>query len=123
MSSPFEFVTLGSLDHEAFVARIDPEIGGAEELLRALYYMLWFPGYFGFNWNALEDCLSDLSWIPQQRIHLVHSSLPRLPAQDLMSYLEVLRDVAVGFAASGEKQFKVIFPAETKADIESILLG
>lgn len=34
---------------EVFYVRIDPGISVPGELLRSLYYLLWFPGYFGFN--------------------------------------------------------------------------
>ncbi|NHT17178.1 barstar family protein [Cellulomonas sp. IC4_254] len=29
--------------------------------------LLEFPGYFGFNWSALEDCLTDLDWFATPR--------------------------------------------------------
>jgi RNAse (barnase) inhibitor barstar len=32
-----------------------------ETLLHALYQACELPGWFGFNWDALLDCLSDLS--------------------------------------------------------------
>jgi hypothetical protein len=32
---------------------------------------LQFPDYFGANWDALEDCLTDLSWIAPQPSHYV----------------------------------------------------
>ncbi|WP_416383711.1 barstar family protein [Pseudomonas guariconensis] len=69
---PFKFVDIPpSYDAaEVFYVRIDPSIGVAEELIRALYYLLWLPGYFGFNWDALYDCLRDLSWIPCHKIVL-----------------------------------------------------
>jgi RNAse (barnase) inhibitor barstar len=31
-------------------------------LLRAIAETLGFPDWFGENWDALEDCLTDLSW-------------------------------------------------------------
>jgi RNAse (barnase) inhibitor barstar len=31
--------------------------------LREFSEVLGFPSYFGFNWNALSDCLTDLSWL------------------------------------------------------------
>lgn len=33
-------------------------------LFRRLATALEFPGWFGHNWDALADCLSDLAWLP-----------------------------------------------------------
>jgi hypothetical protein len=30
-----------------------------------------FPSWFGHNWDALADCLADLSWAPSERGYLV----------------------------------------------------
>lgn len=34
------------------------------ELLRRFADALDFPAWFGHNWDALADCLGDLSWMP-----------------------------------------------------------
>lgn len=45
------------------------EAGGARDkhtLLARIADALEFPQWFGHNWDALADCLSDLSWLPRQ---------------------------------------------------------
>jgi hypothetical protein len=34
------------------------------DLLAVLGRSLQFPEYFGNNWDALDECLADLSWLP-----------------------------------------------------------
>ncbi|HCX33954.1 MAG TPA: hypothetical protein DHV08_10620 [Rhodocyclaceae bacterium] len=38
-------------------------VRGKADFLAALASALAFPDWFGFNWDALEDCLGDLSWM------------------------------------------------------------
>jgi hypothetical protein len=41
-------------------------IRDAAALFDACADTLQFPAYFGNNWDALQDCLGDLSWLPPQ---------------------------------------------------------
>ena len=106
---------------DVFYVRIDPGISLSEELLRSLYYLLWFPGYFGFNWDALYDCLRDLGWIPCRKIVLVHEVLPNLPEKDLKIYLEILRDSIFDLKDNQEYKLEVFFRYTDKCMIENIL--
>ena len=36
---------------------------------------LQFPAYFGKNWDALDECLHDLSWLPGRRVALLVDGL------------------------------------------------
>ncbi|MCU1719277.1 barstar family protein [Pseudomonas sp. 5P_3.1_Bac2] len=120
---PFKFVDIPpSYDAaEVFYVRIDPSIGIAEELIRALYYLLWLPGYFGFNWDALYDCLRDLSWIPCHKIVLVHVNLPELPREDLQVYLEILRDAVLDWVGDEEHEIEVVFREIDRLTVENLL--
>ncbi|GAA2618261.1 barstar family protein [Actinomadura fulvescens] len=46
-------------------------IRGKESLLRACAAVFEFPDWFGDNWDALEDCLTDLSWASGQEGYLI----------------------------------------------------
>ncbi|APX74748.1 barstar family protein [Achromobacter insolitus] len=121
--SPFKFLDgMPSCDAaEVFYVRIDPEISLSGELLRALYYQLWFPGYFGFNWDALYDCLMDLGWIPCHKVTLVHSVLPNLPEDDLIAYLEVLRDAVQNWTGHDAHELEVFFGVTDRHAVEALL--
>lgn len=106
---------------EAFVARVDPAIADTDELLRSLYYLLWFPGCFGFNWNALSDCLRDLDWISENKVRIVHESLPGIPDSNLRIYLEVLKDSVLDWIDDEGHQLEVFFHEKDKDEIERLL--
>jgi len=56
---------------------------------------LKFPDYFGHNWDAVEECLTDLEWLPAKGyILLVTNAEGVLPEdeEEYETFLEILRD-------------------------------
>ncbi len=46
-----------------------------DTLLAALGWALEFPDYFGANWDALEECLTDMAWRPGAiALHVGHAA-------------------------------------------------
>lgn len=65
---------------------------------------LRFPDWFGHNWDALADCLSDLEWLPADGyvLLLAHADLFRGRAEaDFVVALEILQQAARGWAEAG----------------------
>lgn len=55
-----------------FVATVDrAPVFNKETLMHALYQSGRFPAYFGFNWDAVADCLTDFSWMEAKGYFLV----------------------------------------------------
>jgi RNAse (barnase) inhibitor barstar len=66
-------------------------------LLAALSRSLGFPDWFGGNWDALQDCLGDLSWRPAPGyvVALEHcQGLEKRARADFETLLEVLAATA-----------------------------
>ena len=40
---------------------------------------LLLPDYFDGNWDALDDCMRDLSWLPEHDLTLVFQGLAHVP--------------------------------------------
>ena len=56
---------------------------------------LKFPDYFGHNWDALEECLADLEWLPAKGYILLITDASHVLPNDEAEYetfLEILRD-------------------------------
>lgn len=81
-------------------------IHGRHDVLAALAKALGFPDWFGGNWDALEDCLGDLSWRPASGHVLVFESFPR--GDELGVLLDVLRSSAQ-FWTGRSRPFFAIF--------------
>ena len=116
VANPQEF-----LPAQAYVARITANVNSAQKLLDVLYSSLNLPGYFGFNWNALYDCLRDLDWTKQKLIVIVHESLPELTLSDLQAYLEVLEKSATSWRPGESHELQVVFNETDRARIDAII--
>jgi hypothetical protein len=85
-----------------------------EEILVRIARALDFPDWFGGNWDALEDCLSDLSWLEAQGWVLVFRDFEALSRDDLGVLMDVLGSSAEYWAEQGRLFFAVfIDPART----------
>ncbi len=87
------------------VAEVDLAGGNA---LEALARGLSFPAWFGNNWDALEDCLGDLSWRAGDAHLLVLAHAERLAKDDLGVLLDVLRVSAEYWAGRAKPFFAVV---------------
>jgi len=80
---------------------------------------LEFPDYFGHNWDALEECLVDLEWLPARGyIFLITDATHVLPDDEAEyeTFLEILRDAGeawgngqAGMGARRATPFHVLF--------------
>jgi hypothetical protein len=103
-----------------FIARIPAGIADREALFSALSAELNFPDYFGRNWDALFDCLRDLSWIAAPHVVLVHEDIPALPDDGLTIYLEILSDAARDENRVDSHRLVVVFPVAARSRIEAL---
>ena len=83
------------------LVRIDAQ----EALFEGMAKALDFPAWFGRNWDALEDCLGDLSWRPGRGHVLVFDGYPGGDALGVL--LDVLRSSAQFWAQRGRPFFAV----------------
>lgn len=58
------------------------EVRTDQELFSVVAAAMQFPDYFGNNWDALDECLGDMDWLPSD------------------GYLLVLRDATKGWSKS-----------------------
>ena len=77
-------------------------------LLRKIAATLGFPDWFGENWDALEDCLTDMSWREAQGHVLVFEGFQFLPEDDLGVLIDVLISAAEFWADQDKPFFAVL---------------
>lgn len=90
------------------VARVDLAGAAAKEaLLGRIAQALAFPDWFGGNWDALEDCLGDLSWSPATGHVLLIDGAEGLPADERGILADILASAAALWKERGRPFFAV----------------
>jgi len=105
------------------VAVVGTEVSTTKELLDTIAAQLRFPSYFGHNWDALDECLQDLSWLPERVIAIRHEGIPPIAADELLTYLSILADAAERWNADATHELDVGFPSPEWAVVERLTRG
>lgn len=100
----------------SFIAQIE-NINNEDYLFKELSEKLKFPDYFGYNWNAVYDCLCDLSWIQEREVVLIHLQPLNISRKTFKVYLEVLSDAVKSWENDTDKILIVIFPSSDRQEI------
>jgi hypothetical protein len=99
----------------------DSSLRGKLALLRHLANRLSFPDYFGENWDALIDCLSDPTWSGEREVLIDHPNLPQLAADEMRCYLESLIDAMARRNVHGFPRLRVVFREADRSTIDRAL--
>ena len=93
-------------------------IDAANDVLGSIARALDFPDWFGANWDALEDCLSDLSWRRGDGHVLIFASIPDGDARRLL--LDVLRSSAEYWRTRGKPFFAILLDPARKLELPDL---
>jgi hypothetical protein len=102
---------------EAGISAVKVVLGDAAtkvDVLQRIARTLEFPDWFGGNWDALEDCLTEVQG------YLLFYGYQGMAADDLGVLLDVLQSSAEFHAAQGEPFFAVFVDPQRSLGIEDL---
>jgi RNAse (barnase) inhibitor barstar len=101
-------VKTASIDNRLDYTHIDlKQATDKESFLKLVASALHFPDYFGMNWDALNDCLTDLSWKPAEGYVILFTNFQTI-TENMASEMAIIRSI-FDSSASYWKQKKVPF--------------
>lgn len=59
------------------------------DLFTQLARLLEFPAYFGRNWDALDECITDLEWMPGRGYVLIVKNADRLLSEETQDIYDI----------------------------------
>ena len=97
--------------HMAYFHIEGKNITRKEQLLNAVATALHFPADFGHNWDALEECLTDMEWADADGYVILYDHIDGLLAahpDQFETLVEILRDAVESWKEDGEAMVAVL---------------
>jgi len=98
-------------------------IGRKEQLMNAVATALHFPKHFGNNWDALEECLTDLEWVDAEGYLIYYDHIDALltahPDQ-FETLVEILRDSVEAWKEDGEPMVVLLSGAKAPKGVTKL---
>lgn len=74
-----------------------------------LVQTLLLPDYFGGSWDALNDCMRDLSWLPEHDLTLTFQGLAHVPQPLQTQIADSLASCRAYWQAQTVKTVRILF--------------
>ena len=84
---------VGAAPAEAMPTLDGRSLGDKASLLKAIGQAMNFPDYYGANWDALEECLTDLSW-HEGPLNLLITHAESIPADLRVTLVDIFTTAA-----------------------------
>ncbi|SRR5579883_245167 len=119
LTTPVSMATLTSLaeTHQTQLVYIDGRtIASKADFLQSIAQAMAFPDYFGHNWDALQDLLTDQDWLTGDRAIILYDQ-PENFAQHAPSDWQIALDIlrsTVDYWRQADRPLSVLFQSRTE---------
>jgi RNAse (barnase) inhibitor barstar len=97
-----------------------------EQLLNHVATVLQFPNHFGSNWDALEECLTDLEWVDGDGYLIYFDHIDGLLSahpDQFATFLEIVRDAVESWKEDGEAMVVLLSGAKAPKGVSRLKQG
>ena len=97
-----------------------------EQLLNHVATALHFPNHFGQNWDALEECLTDLEWVDGDGYLIYFDHIDGLLSahpDQFATFVEIVRDAVESWKEDGEAMVVLLSGAKAPKGVSKLKPG
>jgi RNAse (barnase) inhibitor barstar len=97
-----------------------------EQLLNHVATVLQFPNHFGSNWDALEECLTDLEWVDGDGYLIYFDHIDGLLSahpDQFATFVEIVRDAVESWKEDGEAMVVLLSGAKAPKGVSKLRQG
>lgn len=97
-----------------------------EQLLNHVATVLQFPNHFGSNWDALEECLTDLEWVDGDGYLIYFDHIDGLLSahpDQFATFVEIVLDAVESWKEDGEAMVVLLSGAKAPKGVPKLKQG